>query len=193
MSDKGSAFTSHEFAEYCTKENINHVTVTTGLPRVNGQIEWLNRTIISVLTKLSIDDPIKWYRFVEKFQSILNSTFQRSIGMTPFQLLFGVKMRNKEDINLKELIEKEFVSQFNEDREDLREKAKQQLLKVQAENRKTYDRKRKKASQYKIGELIAIKRTQMGPGRKLRAKYLGPYRIIKIKPNDTYEAIEDTY
>lgn len=27
----------------------------------------------------------------------------------------------------------------------------------------------------------------MTPGRKLRAKYLGPYNVVKIKENDTYD------
>ena len=27
----------------------------------------------------------------------------------------------------------------------------------------------------------------MIPGRKLRIKYLGPYKIVKTKPNDTYD------
>lgn len=34
---------------------------------------------------------------------------------------------------------------------------------------------------------MAIKRTQLGPGRKLRANYLGPYVIKKTKANDTYD------
>ncbi|XP_039312411.1 uncharacterized protein LOC120359338 [Solenopsis invicta] len=47
--------------------------------------------------------------------------------------------------------------------------------------------KRKKAVEYKLGNLVAIKRVQLGLGRKLRAKYLGPYKICKIKPNKTYD------
>lgn len=94
ISDKGTAFTSQEFKDYCTSENINHILITTGLPRSNGQVERLNRTIISTLSKLSIEDPSKWFKHVNKVQRVLNSTFQRSIGMTPFELLFGVKMRD---------------------------------------------------------------------------------------------------
>jgi len=39
VSDRGVAFTSREFAEYCAKEKIHHVLTTTGVPRANGQIE----------------------------------------------------------------------------------------------------------------------------------------------------------
>ncbi|GFX60476.1 transposon Ty3-I Gag-Pol polyprotein [Trichonephila clavipes] len=71
-----------------------HISITTGLPRFNGQIEEQNSTIIAVLSKLSVDDPEKWYSHVPHLQEILNSTFQRSIKMTPFELLFGTKMKS---------------------------------------------------------------------------------------------------
>lgn len=44
ISDRGTAFTSNEFREYCKKENIEHVLITTGVPRANGQVERMNRT-----------------------------------------------------------------------------------------------------------------------------------------------------
>jgi len=104
--------------------------ITTGLPRANGQIERINRIIIPVLTKLSIDDPTKWYKHVPKMQQILNSTFQRSIGMTPFELLIGVKMKLKDDLLIKETLEREFQLHFEQDREQLRTQTKYQIQKV---------------------------------------------------------------
>ncbi|GFT93116.1 hypothetical protein TNCV_4401021 [Trichonephila clavipes] len=89
ITDKGSAFTSSAFEDYCKKQNILHISITTGLPRSNGQIEKQNSTIISVLSKLSVDDPEKWYSHVPHLQEILNSTFQRSIKMTPFVSSFS--------------------------------------------------------------------------------------------------------
>lgn len=187
ISDKGTAFTSHEFQEYCNEEGIERVTITTGVPRGNGQVERVNRIIIPVLTKLSIDDPNKWFKHVERAQRALNSTIQRSIDTTPFEVLLGVKMRTKEDVQIKEILEKEAIQVFNEYREELRNNSKQQILKVQEENRKHYNLRRRKPRAYKLGDLVAIKRTQFGAGLKLCKKYLGPYEISKIKFNDRYE------
>jgi len=53
ITDKGTAFTSQEFKDYCEIEEIQHLTITTGLPRANGQVERLNRAIIAILSKLS--------------------------------------------------------------------------------------------------------------------------------------------
>ncbi|GFX77599.1 transposon Ty3-I Gag-Pol polyprotein [Trichonephila clavipes] len=100
----GSAFTSSAFEDYCKKQNILHISITTGLLRSNGQIEKPNSVILSVLSKLSVDDPEKWYSHVLHLQEILNSTFQRSIKMTPFELLFGTKMKSCQDIEIVELL-----------------------------------------------------------------------------------------
>lgn len=39
VSDRGSAFTSSDFEDYCRVEKIDHVKITTGVPRGNGQVE----------------------------------------------------------------------------------------------------------------------------------------------------------
>ena len=41
ISDKGPAFTSNAFKDYCEKQKIAHVTITAGFPRANEQIECL--------------------------------------------------------------------------------------------------------------------------------------------------------
>ncbi|GFU42783.1 hypothetical protein TNCV_3139681 [Trichonephila clavipes] len=185
--DKGSAFTSSAFEDYCKKQKILHISITTGPPRSNGQIEKQNSTIIAVLSKLSVDDPEKWYSHVPHLQEILNSTFQRSIKMTPFELLFGTKMKSCQDIEIVELLNDEITAQFQEQRDALRQDAKKQIYKVQDENRRTYNLRRRQAHKYQLHDLVAIKRTQFGPGLKLKQKYLGPYKVTKVKHNDTYD------
>ncbi|KAM8702303.1 hypothetical protein ACLKA7_007645 [Drosophila subpalustris] len=187
ISDRGSAFTSQDFVKYCDDEGIKLVKTTTGLPRVNGQVERLNAIIISVLSKLSIDDPTKWYKHVGRVQQAVNSTFTRSIDTTPFEMLVGVKMRTKEDLEIRDLINKEAVRVFNDERSDLRAKAKAQIVKLQSENKMTYNLRRKPARRYDVGDLVAIKRTQFGSGLKLKAKFLGPYQVVKVKHNNSYD------
>ncbi|GFX21488.1 retrovirus-related Pol polyprotein from transposon 17.6 [Trichonephila clavipes] len=78
ISDRGSAFTSKLFNDYCDEESIQHLQIATGVPRGNGQVERIHRTLIPVLTKLSLDDSTKWYKYVDRLQRILNSTISRS-------------------------------------------------------------------------------------------------------------------
>lgn len=82
ITDRSTAFSSLEFQNYCEEEDIKHSMVTTGLPRANGQVERLNRAIIPILTKLTMSDPAKWYKYVPIVQQTVNSAFHRNIGMT---------------------------------------------------------------------------------------------------------------
>lgn len=71
----------------------------------------------------------------------------------------------------------EMIEQFQNNRDELREKANENKRKIQEENRRTYNKKRKEARQYKEGDMVAMKRTQHGPGMKFACKFLGPYEI----------------
>lgn len=187
ITDKGTAFTSNEFQQYCERENIQHIKITTGVPRGNGQVERVHRTIISVITKLTIANPTLWYKQINRVQRALNSTYQRSIDTTPFELLIGSKMRSKEDLEILEILAEEKRNNYDQNREELRKKAKEQILKIQEENRSNYDKKRKESRQYKEGDIVAIKRTQFGAGLKLKPKFLGPYKVTKVKRNNRYD------
>jgi len=54
-----------------------HVLITIGIPRANSQAERINRTLISLLTKLA--DPVQeeWHRYLGFAQQCLNTTLQR--------------------------------------------------------------------------------------------------------------------
>ncbi|GFV36566.1 hypothetical protein TNCV_2260851 [Trichonephila clavipes] len=84
VTDRGTTFTSDELHTYCSEQKITLHHITTGLLRANGQVERINRTIIPVLSKMSEEDPTKWFKHVPSLQEVLNSTLQRSINTTPF-------------------------------------------------------------------------------------------------------------
>ncbi|GFX62434.1 retrovirus-related Pol polyprotein from transposon 17.6 [Trichonephila clavipes] len=96
-------------------------------------------------------------------------------------------MKQKEDLQIKHLLEDELCEQFINKRETLRNEAKENILRLQAENKKQYNKHRKPAYNYKPGDTVAIQRTQFGTGLKLRPKYFGPYKVTKVNKHDRYE------
>ncbi|GFU76719.1 retrovirus-related Pol polyprotein from transposon 17.6 [Trichonephila clavipes] len=165
ISDRGSAFTSKLFNDYCDEENIQHLQIATGVPRGNGQVERIHRTLIPVLTKWY------WARTRDK----------ASHGPIPIPLGYrGL------DILIKDLLLEE-MAKVLEQRKFLRNDAKKNIETLQSENRKMYNRRRKKASLYKEDDLVAIQRTQFGAGLKLRPKFLGPYKVTKVNFKERYE------
>lgn len=156
------------------------------MPRANGQVERVNRTLIPLLTKLSSPKSNEWYKYINVVQVCLNATVQRSIGMTPFRVLLGVHPRTRDNPDIRKLLEDEIIMSFDDDRMELRAEAKRNIEKIQQENRKIYDKKRKKPPSYREGDLVAIRRTQRGPHLKLAHKYLGPYEITRALRNHRY-------
>lgn len=187
IADKGSAFTAQEFSDFCKDEGIWLHLITTATPRGNGQVERINRTIKQTLTKLAIDKPDQWYKFVPRLQQAINGLVTRSTGFAPFQLLFGTRIKTKEELELKEVLEKEIINSFNDDRDHKRQEAAIHIAKIQDENKRQFDKKRKEARLYSIGELVAIERVQNEKGLKVKTKMLGPYEVTKVKRNDRYE------
>ncbi|GBN37910.1 hypothetical protein AVEN_91464-1 [Araneus ventricosus] len=94
-------------------------------------------------------------------------------------------MRNKEDIRIKNLLLEEMTGELQEQREFLRKDSKKNIEAIQIEKR--INTKRKKVSEYKKGDLVAIPRTQFGVGLKLRSKFLGPYKVTKVNSRDRHE------
>ena len=96
-------------------------------------------------------------------------------------------MRTDGGNDIRNMIDEFAVEELDEQRDEIRNIAKSNIAKIQAENRKTSNRKRIRAPLYNENELVAIKRTQFGPSLKLRPKYLGPYKVIRIMGHDRYE------
>lgn len=95
-------------------------------------------------------------------------------------------MRLQEDPQIREILESEQANIYQEKRDQLREEACRAISKIQAENQRSYNKKRKLPNKYAEDNIVAIQRTQGGPGLKFRAKYLGPYRIKRVLRNDRY-------
>jgi len=186
ISDRGTAFTANDFEEYCRREGIEHVLITTGVPRANGQAERINRTLIPLLTKLAAPKPDEWFKHLDVAQQYLNSTVSRSTGFSPSKLLFGVQMRLKDDLRIRELIKSEILDAVQDERDELRLQAKENIWKIQQENRKNFNKRRKEPKKYNEDDLVAIKRTQSGPGMKFSSRYLGPYTVVRVLRNDRY-------
>jgi len=94
ISDRGSAFTSVEFAEFLNEHQVKQIRVATGSPQTNGQVERVNRVIAPMLAKLTDNIAGKpWYKVLEVVEHAINNTINKSTGQTPSQLLFGVDQR----------------------------------------------------------------------------------------------------
>lgn len=73
-----------------------------------------------------------------------------------------------------------------------RKRASGRLVRAGQTNKAYYDKRRKVATEYKMGELVLWKggatcSNEKGVNRKLIQRYSGPYRVSKVMENDRYK------
>ncbi|XP_076661550.1 uncharacterized protein LOC143365342 [Halictus rubicundus] len=95
-------------------------------------------------------------------------------------------MKMRENPQIRQMIEEEWIMMFEEERNQLRAVARENISRTQAQNRKDFNKKRKKATTYSEEDLVAIRRTQGEPGLKFCPKFLGPYRVTAVLRGDRY-------
>lgn len=180
ISDRGIAFTSEDFEEYCRNESIKHILKTTEVLRVNEQLKRINQIIVPFLAAKSEE----WLKYLSVVQRYLNTKIDQNTMTTPHDLLFGVHPRYPEDDKLQKLLEYEGVILFQKNRDKLRMQAAKSIAKLQEENWWRFNKKQKEAQPYREGDLVAVKRTQQDPGSKFA--FIGPYEIVKVLRNNRY-------
>ena len=57
ITDRGTAFTSHIFKNFCQEYSIKHVLNAVTTPRANGQCERINRTVLDALSTTCAGEP----------------------------------------------------------------------------------------------------------------------------------------
>lgn len=62
-----------------------------------------------------------WYNPVPSVQKIINSTKSDTTPFSPFELMVGVKNKNKNDIQIKQLIEEEHAKLALHNKNELQE------------------------------------------------------------------------
>lgn len=189
VSDKGTAFTSQEFAEFLRSHNIKHRQIAVAAPWANGIVERINRFLKSCLKKL-VEEFHEWSSHLGTIQYIINNTFHSSLKASPSKLLLGYDQRNHIDVDLVRnlnLLAKVDLN-FEEVRNVSRQLALDATEKIKNYNKIYYDKIHKKPSQYLPGDFVLIRDSSIksGEDKKLKPLYKGPYLIAKVLNNNRY-------
>lgn len=195
ISDRGSCFTSNKFKHFIQSSGIKHILNAVSTPRANGQVERYNRTILASLGAMTHDkDPRSWDQYLPDVQLGINTTVHDTTKMTPTELLFGRRVVNPSQGILNDVISESGNGLISGTIDDARADASNRMQKQSDISKKNFDKRRRLPKQYEVGDLVRIIRaiaSGSGQSKKLEPKLQGPYRVIKVLPNDRY-VIEDT-
>ena len=128
-----------------------------------------------------------WDRHIPLVEFVYNNSFQSSIGMAPYEALYGRKCRTPlcwKELSEKKVISPDLIQETEEKVKMIRER-----LKVITDRQKSYANMKRKDIRYEIGEKVFLKVSpwkkviRFGKNGKLSPRFIGPYEVIeKVGP-----------
>jgi len=189
ITDRGTAFTSHEFADFVVGLRCKHRKVAVAAPWANGTVERVNRFLKSSLTKVA-DSPDAWKKHLGFVQYIINNTYHSVIKASPARLMLGYDQRSHEDYPLAQFtsVLSDIETDLEKERNKIRKVAQDATNLVRDYNKVYRETKSKKPTIYKEGDRVLIRDTRPTPGTssKLKPNYKGPYEVRKCLGNNRY-------
>ena len=130
-----------------------------------------------------IDYEGSWDRHIPLVEFVYNNSFQSSIGMTPYEALYGRKCRTP--LCLTELSEKKVIGPDLIQETEEKVKMIKEILKIANDRQKSYADMKRKDIRYEIGEKVFLKVSpwkkvmRFGKKGKLSPRFIGPYEVIE--------------
>lgn len=182
IGDRGTAFTSKAFEEFCLHHGIKHVLNSVRHPQSNGQVERINSTLIPVL-QANMKSDNKWDKHILNIESQLNNAYNNTLGDTPFHVLFGYLLSFNDGI-LHHIITEENW----DDTTELQGQACRKIKLEQEKWKRRYTNKHLKPVEYNVGDIVFIRKPPevTGDSTKLQPRYRGPLVVTEKLTNDVY-------
>lgn len=182
LSDNGTEFVSETINLLCKAYNIKKVQTAPYHPASNGLVERVNREINKLL-KLYVGQSghSNWDTYMCDFQLAINNTYNKSIGDTPFFVLYGYDSRQNthweitEDANYSY---EDTARQRHRHLEQIRIFVKQRIQATTAETLKKVNRKLNVKSIKKGSRVFARHIITNSSTRKFTNLLDGPYIVL---------------
>ena len=187
ISDRDLRFTSRFWGKLQEALGTQLNFSTMFHPQMDGQLERVIQVLEDMLRSCVIDYKGSWDRHIPLVEFMYNNSFQLSIGMTPYEALYGRKCRTPlcwTELSEKKIIGPDLIQETEEKVKMIRER-----LKVATDRQKSYADMRRKDIRYEIGKKAFLKVSpwkkvmRFGKNGMLSPRFIGPYEVIeKVGP-----------
>ncbi|KAL6324088.1 hypothetical protein AAG906_006359 [Vitis piasezkii] len=183
VSDRDPRFTSR-FWHSLQKALGTKLSFSTAFhPQTDGQSERVIQVLEDLLRACILDLQGNWDDHLPLVEFAYNNSFQASIGMTPFEALYGRKCRSPicwNDVGERKLLGPELVQLTVEKVALIKEK-----LKAAQSRHKSYADHRRRDLEFEVGDHVFLKVSPMksvmrfGRKGKLSPRFVGPFEILE--------------
>ena len=189
QSDRGSNFTSNLFHQTLPELGISQTLSTAYHPQSQGALERCHQTLKSMLRKYCCEESRDWDEVLPFLMFAIRESPQESLGCSPFELLFGRKVRGPLKVIKDTLVQPNptslvsvstYLHQLRDTLGKVRKFASDNLISAQGTMKKRYDC-HAIAREFKANDKVLAYLPV--PGSPLSAKYQGPY-FVKTKIDD---------
>ncbi|CAM4703830.1 unnamed protein product [Caretta caretta] len=185
LTDQGSNFMSALLRCLWEKCGVRHDWASAYHPQSNGLVERFNGTLKMMLKTFMNQHPQDWDKYLPHLLFAYREVPQESTGFSPFELLYGRRVRGPLDLMRDEWEGKatpdgesvvEYVLIFRERLAELMGLARENLARAQRKQKVWYDRTAR-ARAYATGDPVMV----LIPVRKnkLQAAWEGPFKVVK--------------
>jgi hypothetical protein len=199
VTDNAASFKAEPLIQFCEQFGITLIHSTPYYPQGNGLAESSNKSIIKIIKKLLEDNKKAWDSKLKFSLWADRVTVKRSLGLSPFQLVYGVEAIFPSQLALP--VEKFFqdyqgepdhmirriqqLVEVQQTREQLVDKAYDHQLKI----KQAFDKKVNKED-FQLGDLVLkwdAPRQDKGKHGKFEALWIGPFKISEVFSNNTFK------
>ncbi|WVZ89582.1 hypothetical protein U9M48_035963 [Paspalum notatum var. saurae] len=182
-SDRGSIFVSHFWEQQQAALETELIRSSAYHPQTNGLVERVNQILEDMLRACVMTYSTKWYECLPLPEFAYNNSYQKSLGMAPFEALYGRRCRTP--LNWSEPGEwvtfgPDLVTQAEEQVKVIHEN-----LKIAQSRQKSYADKRRRPLVFEENDHVYLRVPPMkgvhrfGVKVKLAPRYVGPFKIIE--------------
>lgn len=192
QSDRGTNFTSDLFAAVLYELGITQTLSTAYHPQSQGALERCHQTLKSLLSKFCYEQDQEWDEALPYILFAIREAPNESLGVSPFELLFGRKVRGPLKVVKDRLLNNstsklvtltQYIEKLNSTLEQVRSFARRNLKQAQKAMKEHFDCKAKVRTFSEGDQVLAF---IPASGSPLQTRYHGPYTISKRVSDNNY-------